>query len=545
MRAEQELATLRFEANEIIRNEKEAVDRELYLQELGQRDKKAAKRARLSDAAKKAEAEQIHLDGKTVKELAAWQKLIKKVLNSPPWTYLTIFNTLYALFSIDICLLLLPKTADIPQAWVTFVVFLCFLFEMTGNILAKRDYGALAAGEKYNMFFWLDFVGTFSLIPDFLLAFGVPEQGVPDQVILARVARAARIGARLSRLTKIIKIGGKVGKTSMEKSFEKLGIDATELDSPDTQVGSQIGAAVAEGISKRVIGLVIVLLVFVPIFQFTDPVGGVAQTKTDMLKILQGMKKTEPSLSFELGASPAYTAALDTFRHLGGDELIYFTWNRDIWRVEWDHKTGVRSNVTCDVTKCIENSEVIRKLRKTEMRKYGDKEDTDPASMPPERYEYDGMEMWVNYQRKSQDDALMNIFYMVFVMFIFAISSLVFMSDLEKLVIQPVGMISSAVKLVANKLMDLGGVSELGEAAFVESSVLKIVSLLQVSFGEAGASIIGRNMSETSDQIQLLMPGAPVQGFFSYVDIRQFGAVTEALREDSILFVNEVAERVR
>jgi hypothetical protein len=106
-------------------------------------------------------------------------------------------------------------------------------------------------------------------------------------------------------------------------------------------------------------------------------------------------------------------------------------------------------------------------------------------------------------------------------------------------------MISSAVKLVANKLMDLGGVSELGEAAFVESSVLKIVSLLQVSFGEAGASIIGRNMSETSDQIQLLMPGAPVQGFFSYVDIRQFGAVTEALREDSILFVNEVAERVR
>merc|ERR1740125_30670 len=119
---------------------------------------------------------------------------------------------------------------------------------------------------------------------------------------------------------------------------------------------------------------------------------------------------------------------------------------------------------------------------------------------------------------------------MWFVIVIFAISSLVFMSDLETLVIEPVEGMTKAMSMIMNSLIDLGGSTEKGnEASYIENSVLKIVSLLNVSFGDAGRHVMDRAMSGNSEPGS--EPGYKVQGVYGMSDIREFTSVTEALNQ--------------
>jgi len=160
----------------------------------------------------------------------------------------------------------------------------------------------------------------------------------------------------------------------------------------------------------------------------------------------------------------------------------------------------------------------------------------------PDHHSFRKVEFWIDYKAASASEAAMNILYMLFICLIFALSSLVFMMDLNVLVIEPVENMSAAMQLVSEKLLDLGGSGDGGEAAYIESSILKIVSLLKVSFGDAGTRIIANNMTADSDTIQPMVPGVKVFGCFGMIDIREFTATTEALREKVTIFVNEFGE---
>lgn len=561
-------------------------------------------------------------------EKAPYQITIVKILDSSLWMYFTIFNTTYALFAQDIALWSLPKSADYTIAVMTFIVFLCFLFEWVGNMVGGREYGAAThSHEKMDMFFWLDCIGTFSLIPDFLIVFTGEEMEVPDYVILARVARAARIGARLSRLTKLFRIAGKHekkdpyealrieheaaeaalndGDASTDPDAEEQAAKEEELEEAavEESMSSEIGDKVTEGISKRVIGLVITLLVFVPIFTYQEPRGGVRKTKSDMIYMAHSMKRMDQDLHLydavadgsrttsrrdtctqeivqvdgsdtygpwkcecklangdvdpvqDCKLVTSYKDSMDRLLSYQNDHVIYMTWDRDVPGLkprdcksddgysQWSCQDAIRKpGMGLDDLSpaLVYNQKVFGELRKAEIRKYGD-EDLDPHQEPiPDSYDFYRIEMWVDYRDKTQSEAATNIVYMLVVSFIFALASLVFMMDLNELVIEPTENMSGAMRMVSAKLMDLGGeVGPDGEAAYIESSIIKIVALLNVSFGEAGTRIISANMSGGSSEIQPMIPGAKVAGVYGFCDIREFTATTEALRERIVVFVNE------
>jgi len=160
-------------------------------------------------------------------------------------------------------------------------------------------------------------------------------------------------------------------------------------------------------------------------------------------------------------------------------------------------------------------------------------------------YTFGGTEWWIDYRTHTSHEAVMNIIYMWFIIVIFIISSLVFMGDINALVIDPVEGMTSALTLISEKVMDLGGSSnDAGEAHFIENSVVKIVSLLKVSFGEAGTKIIQANMSSDSSKLNTKLPGVTVDAIFGMCDIRSFTSVTEALNEEIVIFVNEFAKIV-
>jgi len=81
------------------------------------------------------------------------------------------------------------------------------------------------------------------------------------------------------------------------------------------------------------------------------------------------------------------------------------------------------------------------------------------------------------------------------------------------------------------------------ETAKIEQTIIKIGALLALGFGEAGAKIIADNMGRGGD-VNPMVPGNKVVAIFGFCDIRNFTDATEVLQEDVMLFVNEVADIV-
>jgi hypothetical protein len=128
-----------------------------------------------------------------VEESDSFGALLREFLASKTWTTVVMTATFFALFQVDICNMYFSKQADVPFAYLTLGWFVVFLFEMTMNFVMGIDYGANPGAGKFTFYFFLDLVGTLSLIPDFVVIFGItfPSSG---SAMLARVARTARVG---------------------------------------------------------------------------------------------------------------------------------------------------------------------------------------------------------------------------------------------------------------------------------------------------------------------------------------------------------------
>ena len=129
------------------------------------------------------------------------RRQIFEFLEAGVWQLLVMFFTFWALFAPDIIQVLISKDLDKILHVITLLGFLLFLSEIFLNFFVKRDYGGKQGLEKLTWFLLIDIVGTLSLIPDFLRVFDVYMEA-SQSAGLARAGRAARIGARLSRLVR-------------------------------------------------------------------------------------------------------------------------------------------------------------------------------------------------------------------------------------------------------------------------------------------------------------------------------------------------------
>lgn len=78
------------------------------------------------------------------------------------------------------------------------------------------------------------------------------------------------------------------------------------------------------------------------------------------------------------------------------------------------------------------------------------------------------------------------------------------------------------------------------ETALIENCLRKIGGLLQVGFGEAGASIIAENMN-ADGELDPMVRGNKVVAIYGFCDIRNFTDATEVMEEHVMVFVNEIA----
>eukprot|EP00927_Polykrikos_kofoidii_P071957 TRINITY_DN68136_c0_g1_i1.p1 TRINITY_DN68136_c0_g1~~TRINITY_DN68136_c0_g1_i1.p1 ORF type:complete len:965 (-),score=134.27 TRINITY_DN68136_c0_g1_i1:722-3616(-) len=83
------------------------------------------------------------------------------------------------------------------------------------------------------------------------------------------------------------------------------------------------------------------------------------------------------------------------------------------------------------------------------------------------------------------------------------------------------------------------------ETVLLEKTIIKLGSLLALGFGEAGASIIGANLSGADSAcVNAMVLGQMVECIIGCIRINDFGIATEVLQGKIMTFVNQIAEIV-
>lgn len=167
---------------------------------------------------------------------------------------------------------------------------------------------------------------------------------------------------------------------------------------------------------------------------------------------------------------------------------------------------------------------------------------------------------------------LLNIFKTLYIMGIIVIGALVFESDSKALVLDPLEIMIEIVEIVEedpiiaknaealktgikNQMVTMSKVkhhdkglkreinADRYEIKMIENSIVKISSLLAICFGEAGGDIIRQNLEKGKD-FNPMVGGRKKQAIFGFCDIRQFPFVNDALKERTMIFVNQISEIV-
>ncbi len=165
--------------------------------------------------------------------------------------------------------------------------------------------------------------------------------------------------------------------------------------------------------------------------------------------------------------------------------------------------------------------------------------------------------------------ALLNIIKTLCLCFLVTIATIYFERDVKNLVLDPLesmieivdkvakdpikarnldnletGMKSLMTKMNSNTLVNnKKKLKNEYEVNLIKSAIMKISALLAIGIGEAGKEIIKENLTSISD-LNPMVDGRKKNAIFGFCCIRDFRIVNEVLQEDTVLFLNQIADIV-
>lgn len=504
-------------------------------------------------------------DEEKVKELSECQKKSIAFIDSWQWGVFMTVVTIYTLFFDDIRVILIPKSADDVFFTITVICFMLFLFEIILSSVTKPGYWM-------SFFFWLDVMATFSMVFD--IGWIMDEFNNASQAdsagSLAQSSRAARVTrivrlVRLIRLVRIVKLY-KQAKIAQEKREEaklkklreargqveeeeiknqsiakKRGLqrqktitkDAGEVDIDEFQLESKISKTLSEKNQKILIILILSTLFGTPMFQrntYIQPVPA-PEFGLDQLMEIYG------NYSVSTGYAEVYNQSYNQFV----SRMVDYEYPLIELEVPVHGQT--------------KHNDPKGDLRSDEFTVITSKNDSKATYSMKEFNQY---------------EAMINIGRTIMVCFLLLVSSYIINRDATRLVLEPIERMVERVRIVAKNPMALCSEEEIenegalalvrsqqkkkkvteedhkNETAFLEASLFTIGRLLGLCFGEAGARIIGNNIasSEIGNDFNPVIPGSKEMAIFGFCDIRGFADATEALEEDVMRFVNQIADTV-
>lgn len=433
--------------------------------------------------------------------------------------------TIWALFSDDIRLSGTGKSADLGFEVVISIGFFLFVFEILAACFYKDGYLHIEdwnskRGESIigtwmrrlqfgSFYFWLDWIATLTLLFEMSwLTGGSIDSGGTQS---AKAGTASRAGARAGRIIRLVRMVRLVRLVKLYKYASVSKSNATTKNGEDEEVRteSKVGAAMSDLTNRRVIILVLTMLIVIPLLTVTetDLSQSLAVQLVQQMALLNHTNQQlyEQGLQMVLDTTIAQTSVI-------GIKLNNHWFMRDIDRID--------------------------SLRNVELSIYLA---TDPGF---QTY------MIFDQQRSSINSSLFSIYTTLFIIFLLVGGTFFFSNDVNRLVIIPIEkMVALVQKISADplgaeyKVMGAkDGFIEGMETTILLTTITKIGGLMRVGFGEAGASVIASNLSDSaSGTLNLMGAGTMIESIFGFCDVRQFTDTTECLQEEVMLFVNRIA----
>jgi len=190
---------------------------------------------------------------------------VKKFLVGRCFSIVAMIALFVALFFADLFVLCQVPTNTELDIILTFC-FAVFGFEFLGLSLTDASY-------LLGFFFWMDLLGTISMVADISYMYGADatapnvinvgeaEGSASDNIIVVRAARAAKLGARAGRLSRVLKM------------LRFVPFLKSEQDGHGVKMARVISNQLTNVLSTRVAFLCIAVVVILPLFTlFTYPV---------------------------------------------------------------------------------------------------------------------------------------------------------------------------------------------------------------------------------------------------------------------------------
>eukprot|EP01136_Pigoraptor_vietnamica_P007889 Opistho-1_new@42546 len=418
----------------------------------------------------------------------------KSIIESPIVSIVMTVATIWVLFAADFTQAALPKSADYGMQLVSVIVFFLFVVEFVIMCIAN---GTAYVGR---LFFFLDFLSVISLLPDVVHFFGSDAiTNALSNLSVARAGRAARASTRIARMLRVVRIVRLWRKDRVTGSAAKLQEENDEDILRPTKVGTKLQASTT---NKWVVGLIVLLL----LFNFTED-----SSDTSVHALENGLEE----LSWSLNASSDATAMATMYSVMFVD-ILYL-------RVPWAEFPYYGTPYAIE-----------HDFRESEYLKL--------VSANGLGLAYYSIRSSVKFQ------AVLSIILTISLIVLLVVGNALFQRDLNTLVIGPISKMTSIITgLATNPLMNVATYGTQAENQYETGLLMTMISklgyLLQIAFGTAGAKIISENMSTDGD-LHPMVPGRKMSAIFGFCDIRTFTDVTEHLKEDVMLFVNQIADVV-
>jgi class 3 adenylate cyclase len=362
-----------------------------------------------------------------------------------------------------------------------------------------------------------------------------------DQTSLksARAGRASRAGARAGRIVRLVrmvklykyfkaqkkaeaeqaaKIEAALHHTSSENGIIEKSVEEEE-DLSELTAESHVGAAMSDLTTRRVIVLVLVMLIAIPLLSYST--SDFAPTYGSTL-VHSYAKLNATSNTSEYNSS--YHMAVNNV--VSNLDCLYLSVNDNVFFYD-KHLDDLRDVETLRI----------------DFLTYVTPPDGG-ANVPIETISIYDM------RHSSVMTATFGIYMTIFVLFLLVVGTYFFSTDVNRLVIIPIEKMVALVQEISKNPLGIeykmlgeeDGFLEGMETTLLLQTINKIGGLMKVGFGEAGASVIAKNLGESDgNKLNLMGSGNLIHSIFGFCDVRNFTDTTECLQEEVMLFVNRIA----
>jgi class 3 adenylate cyclase len=429
------------------------------------------------------------------------QEATDKIMSSQIVIVTLIIFTVWTLFADDIRVLATDRVADTSFIALLIVALVLFTMEIFATLFFSKEY----LGAPYGSFYlWCDILASLSLLVE-VVSYYTFSPIAPAVDFIDKPTTSRTYDVWLDRILSIIRMLRMVRLVKLYKYLVQ-----EQREHGEDRGREKLGTAMTDLTLRRVITLVLMMLVIIPLLTRQAP-AVYGDFETEILSAMGGLWISGDKTGLDIAMS-----------FLQDNNAIYLC---------ADTALCAENNATF----LFQDSALLESLRVQEVQHVTE----GTANVMFNRSDYLELDAWATLTLT------------LFVIILLAIGSYFLTEDVNRLAIVPIEKMVALVKRIeANPLGSdiyrmMGedeGFKEGMETTLLLQTITKIGSLMRVGFGEAGATVIAKNVATgKGGRLNMMAGGEMIHSIFGFCDVRNFTDTTECLQEEVMLFVNRIA----